>query len=51
MTKIAHEEVMIVSGTVEMVPVHMTHPEFKDQLDALLDVGEKRLAIMDENEV
>ncbi|KTD62119.1 amidohydrolase family protein [Legionella spiritensis] len=51
MKKIALEEAMIQPGTIEMVPDHMNHPEFKDNLDGLLEIGEARIADMDANEI
>lgn len=51
MRKVALEEAIIVPGQVELVPEHKTHPEFELNEDALLDVGENRLKVMDEAEI
>lgn len=47
MKKIALEEAMIVPHQENYVPDHKNHPEFKQNYDAVLEVGEKRLADMD----
>ena len=51
MKKIALEEAMIQPDTIEMVPDHMNHPEFKDNLEKLIEIGDKRKADMDENDI
>lgn len=51
MKKIALEEAIIQDGTIDQVPDHKNHPEFKDSVDALLEIGEKRIADMDNNDI
>lgn len=51
MKKIALEEAMIVPHQEDFVPDHKNHPEFKDNYDAVLEVGEKRIANMDAGNV
>lgn len=51
MQKIALEEAMIQPGTIDMVPDHANHPEFKENLAKLIDVNQRRLQLMDESQV
>lgn len=51
MKKIALEEHVLVPGAGEIVPEHQTHPEFKHQMTALLDITGYRLRAMDEGEI
>ena len=51
MKKIALEEHVLVPGAEEIVPEHQTHPEFKLNMKALLDISGDRLRAMDEGEI
>jgi predicted TIM-barrel fold metal-dependent hydrolase len=51
MKKIALEEHVLVPGAEEIVPEHQTHPEFKHNMQALLDITGDRLRAMDEGEI
>jgi len=51
MKKIALEEHVLVPGAEKIVPEHQTHPEFKHNRKALLDITGDRLRAMDEGEI
>ena len=51
MKKIALEEHVLVPGAEEIVPEHQTHPEFRPNMKALLDITGDRLRAMDEGEI
>lgn len=51
MKKIALEEAVLVPGAEKIVPEHLTHPEFKDNMKCLLDITNDRLRAMDEGEI
>ena len=51
MKKIALEEHVLVPGAEEIVPEHETHPEFRHNMKALLDITGDRLRAMDEGEI
>ncbi|HZU25852.1 MAG TPA: amidohydrolase family protein [Bryobacteraceae bacterium] len=51
MKKIALEEHVLVPGAEQIVPEHQTHPEFKHNMPALLDITGARIRAMDEGEI
>jgi 2,3-dihydroxybenzoate decarboxylase len=51
MKKIALEEAMLEAGTESLVPEHANHPEFYDNFAKLVDLGEARLKVMDDNDI
>jgi 2,3-dihydroxybenzoate decarboxylase len=51
MKKIALEEAVLIPGAEKIVPEHLTHLEFKDNMKVLLDITDERLRAMDEGEI